>query len=159
MENTTVFMTVDILIFSGMSNHIHAYVCTVVSNSLIVGKRLDKWECSIHRALTFLQAFNVALLEQFFDDIHNLLKRLNAIGNSNVVFLKRTQCFADTFADSVAEGFQFLKGGIVNNNGVVYLLSGIFSFFNEVVICFPKKFFLNLFSISFEKNIIYLFFV
>ena len=46
---------------------------------------------------------------------------------------------------------------IVNNNGVVYLLSGIFSFFNEVVICFPKKFFLNLFSISFEKNIIYLF--
>ena len=41
---------------------------------------------------------------------------------------------------------------IVNNNGVVYLLSGIFSFFNEVVICFPKKFFLNLFSISFEKS-------
>lgn len=48
---------------------------------------------------------------------------------------------------------------VVNNNGVAYLFIGsLSSFFNEEIICFPKKFFLNLFSMSFEKNIIFLFF-
>ena len=102
MQDSAIFVAVDIVVFSSLIDQAHTDIGTMIGDSFIVGKGLNVREGSIDSAFTFFQALDVAFLESLFHDVDNLFQRFDAVGNRNVLFSKGMDCLGDAFADRIA---------------------------------------------------------
>lgn len=102
MQNSAIFVAVDIVVFRRLIDQAHTDIGTMIGDSFIVRKGLDVRECSIDGAFTFFEALDVAFLESLLHDVDNLFQRFDAVGNRNVLFGKGMDCFGDAFTDRIA---------------------------------------------------------